>query len=681
MAGMMEKVANRLGLMTSKQVEEMIAKGNSSWAKLWQTGREHQLFGDKVSDPYSQISTVYKSVKAIADNVPQAELKFYDKSSKKEIVDDEINVLFQNPNPLMSASDFTQAVIGFQALCGESMIIQVKSLGQVAGTRKLPAELWTFNPSHFVPVVGDRQILSWQFSGSDDQLFGNQTFRGDEVLYMKDFNPRSMVKGVKPTSPIEKIIDIDWQTLIFNKAFFENDATPGLTLATEQDMTQTQIDRTLESWAKRHQGANKAFKTAILEGGLKPVNVVPSHKDMDFIEQKKFTREEMYGIWRVPQSMFSITDTTNYATFMGQMKVFWIYGIMPALRKYETTINAKLVQPYNPRIIAKFDVSNVPAYQEDYKEKIDSGIKLQTLGFTGNEINEKLQLGFDPKPWRDVSWIPFSQVPADADKEDPAATDPAADPAPEDKPKDDKKDVKRPDELRRLAMWKGFIGKQKPIEDRLAAAVKTHFFEQRKLALAGLEKWNGKDVGINWDEQDEALKKRTRSMLLLAISEGVEHGKAIMGRKEAKSSDIGLKINSYLEAVSKKIVGINLTLKKQIGKTILEGTTAGETIPQIAGRVRDIYNMASNRSVMIARTETVGAVNGGSQLYYESEGIRKKEWLTARDEIVRESHRHLDGQVVPVTASFENGLDFPGDSSGRPEDVINCRCSLAPVID
>jgi len=84
---------------------------------------------------------------------------------------------------------------------------------------------------------------------------------------------------------------------------------------------------------------------------------------------------------------------------------------------------------------------------------------------------------------------------------------------------------------------------------------------------------------------------------------------------------------------------------------------------------------------MIARTETVGAVNGGSQIYYESEGVQKKEWLTARDENVRDAHKILDGQVVAVKSSFSNGLDYPGDQKGDAGETVNCRCVLLPCVE
>lgn len=58
------------------------------------------------------------------------------------------------------------------------------------------------------------------------------------------------------------------------------------------------------------------------------------------------------------------------------------------------------------------------------------------------------------------------------------------------------------------------------------------------------------------------------------------------------------------------------------------------------------------------------------------------EWVTMRDEDVRNLHRPLDGQRVPVGDSFQVGqweLQYPGQPVGDPEAWINCRCVIRPA--
>jgi len=650
-----------LDYVQSKIAERYLAKSSNIFSQAFERGLS--LISTSVTKPYSQISSVYKAVKAIADNVPQAELCFYDYNSEDEVFPDDLVKLFEKPNPLMSGMDFIQAVVGFYALYGEAFIVKQQSIGQMTGARKLPAELWTFNPSDFHEDEKDGLVWQWRL--------GNDKYPADEVIHFSDFNPYSNTRGLAPTEPIKKIIDIDWQSLVYNKAFFDNFCQFGSYMTSDQKLTDQQLDRVEAKVKEMHEGASKAFKFAVLHAGLQLKNEQPTHKDMDFLDQKKFAREEILGIWRAPKALFNITEDLNYATFVGQMKIFWIYTIEPILRKVESAFNSMLIQPYNPNIYCKFDTQNVPAFVEDYKDKISSAKILFDMGFTGNEVNEKLQLGFEDKPWRDSWWVPFTMAPAGSETPPlevlPARIEPA-------------KSMRR---LEKRGLLKSkFANLHGNIEVRFVSSLRRFFFEQRKRVLAHIEKSKGdlitKDVYANWDSEDAELIKRVAPHLLAGITEGVDFAEAIAG-EQANAEAVKNRVSSLLAYKSKKITRINRTIKEQIAVALDEGVAEGETITQLADRVRGVYNMATSRAQLIARTETTGAINGGSVLYYEESGVEKLEWLTARDELVRLTHQ-IEGETAIVGQRFSNGLDFPG-GDGPPEEVCNCRCNVAPVLE
>ena len=136
---------------------------------------------------------------------------------------------------------------------------------------------------------------------------------------------------------------------------------------------------------------------------------------------------------------------------------------------------------------------------------------------------------------------------------------------------------------------------------------------------------------------------------------------------------------AVLAARANKITGITDTIFDQLNASIGEGLNNLETIPEIATRTRDVFNIASNRSIVIARTESNSLLNGSATATYEKEGVQSKEWLTTMDSAARESHQDINGQIVPIGASFSNGLQYPG-ADGPAEEVVNCRCAISPVI-
>ena len=54
-----------------------------------------------------------------------------------------------------------------------------------------------------------------------------------------------------------------------------------------------------------------------------------------------------------------------------------------------------------------------------------------------------------------------------------------------------------------------------------------------------------------------------------------------------------------------------------------------------------------------------------------------KTWVAHHDKHTRFTHRVANGQTVPLNDPFQVGNDslmFPGDPSGSPEEIMNCRC-------
>lgn len=133
--------------------------------------------------------------------------------------------------------------------------------------------------------------------------------------------------------------------------------------------------------------------------------------------------------------------------------------------------------------------------------------------------------------------------------------------------------------------------------------------------------------------------------------------------------------------------GIDLQYgKQQITNEITSSIMQGKSIDSIADSLMqrvDTMNRAS--AVRAARTGMTAAQNGGrmaSYQYAEDMGITvRKEWSATLDSRTRDSHAALDGEVVDKADKFSNGLRYPGDPDGRPEEVYNCRCTLLPVID
>ena len=121
--------------------------------------------------------------------------------------------------------------------------------------------------------------------------------------------------------------------------------------------------------------------------------------------------------------------------------------------------------------------------------------------------------------------------------------------------------------------------------------------------------------------------------------------------------------------------------QKKIANAVLQAVIQGESIPKLARRIA-VQTGETNMKAMIryARTAMTSAQNSGRmEMLHQAQGMGikcKKVWLATLDSRTRDSHQHLDGKTADVDEKFPNGLMFPGDPSGPPGEVYNCRCTL-----
>ena len=129
---------------------------------------------------------------------------------------------------------------------------------------------------------------------------------------------------------------------------------------------------------------------------------------------------------------------------------------------------------------------------------------------------------------------------------------------------------------------------------------------------------------------------------------------------------------------------------KAMQAEILQGILQGEDIPTIAKRLRKVTGMNEVSAIRNARTMVTSAENRG-----RLEGMRKtadmgivqkKTWLSSdqpgrtRDWHMPEAFERLTVDLDKPFVNSAGKIDYPGDPAAAPENVYNCRCSMAAEI-
>lgn len=149
-----------------------------------------------------------------------------------------------------------------------------------------------------------------------------------------------------------------------------------------------------------------------------------------------------------------------------------------------------------------------------------------------------------------------------------------------------------------------------------------------------------------------------------------------------------LRAIAALDEIRNRLYGVGDTLFREAAEALQTSRALGEGHDKAAARIAKVLDVSEARAKVISRTESAQVLNAADQAVSEElvdAGIaHSKEWLATMTgpsrHRTRPSHRKVDGTIVRVGEPFIVGptkskLMYPGDPSGPPEEVIQCRCT------
>ena len=153
-------------------------------------------------------------------------------------------------------------------------------------------------------------------------------------------------------------------------------------------------------------------------------------------------------------------------------------------------------------------------------------------------------------------------------------------------------------------------------------------------------------------------------------------------------------VSTYLNTAGNRLKHVPDEVYALIVAEVERGIREQASVPDITAAVNLVLTASGtdrwpNRARTVARTETLGAVNAGAfraaELDAEQRGdvAPMKQWLSTEDNRTRPTHVAADKQRTFLREPFIVGgarLLFPGDPTGPANEVINCRCTMLPVV-
>lgn len=651
---------------------------------------------------------VFACVNAIAQDVANIELKLVRRlkdGEEEEVFDHPILDMLNRVNPRMTKYELFEATQSHLELEGNSYWLLARN-----GVKEVQ-ELWALRPDR-VKFEIDKQNPLMVKNYIYVQKGGEKTIiDASDIIHFKNFNSEGdypfPVKGLSTVEASALAIDTNTFAREWNKNFFVNSARPDLILRTDADLDDDDTERITRSFQSRHQGTKNAHRIALLKGGLGVEKITSSQKDMDFVEQQRFSRDEILAIFRVPKTALGIVEDVNRANAEATNFVFALRTIKPKMQKIIDTLNEFLIPQFKDEGLWLRFESPVPQDREQLVKEREAGID---KWFTRNEI--RMELGLPPTRDGDLIFGTLAQVPIDRVEAQKKIEPPAK------KEKKKKKGKKgKVEELTTHEFIKNLFD-VKPIKkekiktkdgakSQLSHNAVQNFLEIWGKSIESDEKEIEKAVDVYFEGQEKrvienlkrelkGLKKKEYNLkqasnLLPDMADEIEAAISFMTPEYEKfvkeSGDRGLALvgsevsfNQNNPAVQEFIKergeffakAINETTFAKLEETLDAGLRAGEGIEQLSQRVADVYDKERDfRTVRIARTEASAASNFGNTEGFTQAGVTKHQWVNYgpldADCII------VNGEVVIIGKRFSNG-------KVNPPVHPNCVCTTVAVF-
>jgi HK97 family phage portal protein len=335
-----------------------------------------------------QITAVYACVSKIADTIASMDCmveRISSDGSRTPLSDSPYTKLLRvQPNPLMGAYEFKQMIISDALIYGTGYAV-------ITG-----GEMFWIPSSEMTFVINERTGEKiYKYTGAPGPI------PQSAVIEIKAFRSES------PISVQLQVIQTAKSVQNFGHKFFENGGMLGGILTTKEQVKPEYVKELSERWKEEYAGSDNAHKIAIVSGGFdfKPMSV--PLQQLQFIETKKYTAQEICQMYQVPPAMIGMEGNTAYSNYEQQVLQFYQGCILPWIKRIELEFERKLLG-FDDSLSCRFDVDSLlradsSARSTYYHSMLADGV------LSINEVRSRE--GLSPVEGGDNHHIQLNQIP------------------------------------------------------------------------------------------------------------------------------------------------------------------------------------------------------------------------------------------------------------------------------
>jgi len=626
---------------------------------------------------------VYRAVRTIVQAASAIPWIILDKNSEP-MENHELGEVLKNPCPEFSGQDLMEIKIAHLLLVGNALWMPIIIRGKIR-------EIWPVMPDLVAPIpsnVRGEWLKGWQVYGIEEQpIVPPSTF-----IHFMQMDPGNLYWGTSPLIAAARTIDTDNEAQDTQKVSMQNRATPDGVFTHESVLTAEQFEEAQRQVHEKFMLKSKRREPWVLGAGAKWNQMSMTPVEMDYVLSRLHGLRDIAGAFGISPIFLGDLEQSSYNNMMEARKALYEDVVIPLLDDTKSTLNLRIKSMYPEIGMISYDVSKVAALRGDFNKKVESAKNLFGMGVPFEEINAKLELGFEEFEGWDVGYLPFNLT--------PSGTQPVQE-SEEDIEKNEPwfkelrervasmtKALNLDTEEKKIIHWKRIddrrIGWSKVIAKKVEPL---YIAEGKKVVKAYIGSGSaGVEAAIKGSKKDWTDLIKSVSYALIEdfgneIAEDLD-GEPSKGEFPTELRWIfdpfSAAVNAWIaKHAAESVTSILKTSIIDVHRIIQKGVADGIGTQKIAKSLRKFYDEKSAwKAMRVARTETsMAAGYGQREAALQSGVVKTHSWISSRDDRVRDSHiRADDGQAIPLSQRFKNGLLYPGDSAGGPGEIVYCRC-------
>jgi len=191
----------------------------------------------------------------------------------------------------------------------------------------------------------------------------------------------------------------------------DNNADNGLIVRTSEQLDDAQKQQLIAALKNRKRRAGTADRPLLLWSAAEIVRPQLSSADLQFLENRKFSRAEICAAFGVPEELITATDHAKYDVMQGARLNFIENRIAPLCARLEAE-EQRTVKAIDPHAVGWFDIESIPIMEAARRQRLAAAKIGFDMGIPFNELNRVFDLGFRPLPWGDTGYLSGELIPA-----------------------------------------------------------------------------------------------------------------------------------------------------------------------------------------------------------------------------------------------------------------------------